>query len=70
VARYARTQAALKERGVDALFLTGRSNLRYFAGLRDAPLVDGSDLVWSVRSLKSSAEVWRLRKAAEISCRG
>ena len=35
VERYARTQNALKERGLDGLFLTGRSNLRYFAGLRD-----------------------------------
>lgn len=34
-ARYARTQAALKARGMDALFLTERQNLRYFAGLRD-----------------------------------
>ena len=34
-ARYARTQQVLGERGLDALFLTGRQNLRYFAGLRD-----------------------------------
>lgn len=33
--RFKRTQAALKAHGVDALFLTGRSNLRYFAGWRD-----------------------------------
>jgi len=35
VARYARTQQVLKRRGLDALFLTQRQNLRYFAGLRD-----------------------------------
>jgi Xaa-Pro dipeptidase len=34
-ARYARTQAALKAHGLDALLLTQRQNLRYFAGLRD-----------------------------------
>jgi len=33
--RFARTQATLKEHNIDALFLTQRSNLRYFAGLRD-----------------------------------
>jgi len=33
--RYARTQQALKAHGIDALFLTQRQNLRYFAGLRD-----------------------------------
>ncbi len=33
--RFQRTQAALCEDGIDALFLTGRHNLRYFAGLRD-----------------------------------
>ena len=34
-ARHSRTQAALKSHGIDALFLTQRQNLRYFAGLRD-----------------------------------
>ena len=34
-ARYARAQEALKSHGIDALFLTQRQNLRYFAGLRD-----------------------------------
>src|SRR5437868_3452201 len=34
-ARYARTQQVLKRRGLNALFLTQRQNLRYFAGLRD-----------------------------------
>jgi len=34
-ARYARCQRALKQYGIDALFLTQRQNLRYFAGLRD-----------------------------------
>lgn len=33
--RYARIQRSLTTRGIDALILTGRSNLRYFAGLRD-----------------------------------
>ena len=33
--RFQRTQAALREDGIDALFLTSRQNLRYFAGLRD-----------------------------------
>ena len=33
--RYARTQEVLREQGIDALLLTGRQNLRYFAGLRD-----------------------------------
>ena len=33
--RYARTQQALKSHGMDALFITGRQNVRYFAGLRD-----------------------------------
>ncbi len=35
VQRYARIQQILSEKGIDALFLTNRSNLRYFAGLRD-----------------------------------
>ena len=35
LARYARTQQILKRHGLDALFLTQRQNLRYFAGLRD-----------------------------------
>ena len=171
VERYRRLQAVLKRAGLDGLLLTGRSNLRYFAGLRDgawdaghfyfpvilpaegepvlmasdgfqhlvkqcwiedvrhwplskefymskefagtplilevlrekaldrgvlgmelssdmqphmghehfagilaglpgARLVDGSDAVWSVRSVKSEAEIGRLRKAAEISARG
>ena len=35
IARYARTQAVLEQHGMDALLLTGRQNLRYFAGLRD-----------------------------------
>ena len=34
-ARYARTQQSLRQHGIDALFLTQRQNLRYFAGLRD-----------------------------------
>ena len=34
-ARYTRTQQILAQNGVDALFLTQRQNLRYFAGLRD-----------------------------------
>ncbi len=34
-ARYARTQQTLRQHGIDALFLTQRQNLRYFAGLRD-----------------------------------
>ena len=33
--RCMRTQEVLVARGIDALFLTGRQNLRYFAGLRD-----------------------------------
>ena len=33
--RYARIQRSLTALGIDALILTGRSNLRYFAGLRD-----------------------------------
>ena len=33
--RYARTQEVLRGQGIDALLLTGRQNLRYFAGLRD-----------------------------------
>jgi len=33
--RFTRTQQVLKAHGVDALFLTQRANLRYFAGLRD-----------------------------------
>ncbi len=33
--RYDRTQAVLSEQQIDALFLTDRQNLRYFAGLRD-----------------------------------
>ena len=33
--RYARAQQVLRESAIDALFLTGRQNLRYFAGLRD-----------------------------------
>ncbi|MCL5997016.1 MAG: Xaa-Pro peptidase family protein [Chloroflexi bacterium] len=35
VARYERTQQAMKRHGLDALYLTQRQNLRYFAGLRD-----------------------------------
>ena len=35
VKRYARTQQIIREHGIDALFLTQRQNLRYFAGLRD-----------------------------------
>jgi Xaa-Pro dipeptidase len=35
LARYVRTQQSLKRHGLDALFLTQRQNLRYFAGLRD-----------------------------------
>ena len=35
VARYERTQAVLRQHAMDALFLSGRQNLRYFAGLRD-----------------------------------
>jgi Xaa-Pro aminopeptidase len=35
LARYVRTQQILKRHGLDALFLTQRQNLRYFAGLRD-----------------------------------
>jgi Xaa-Pro aminopeptidase len=35
LARYAITQQILKRHGLDALFLTQRQNLRYFAGLRD-----------------------------------
>ena len=35
VERLARTQQMLQERQIDALFLTQRANLRYFAGLRD-----------------------------------
>ena len=46
----------------------------HFAGILEgvpgARLVDGSDAVWSVRSVKSEAEIARLRKAAEISARG
>ena len=169
--RYARTQDALKRYGIDALFLTGRQNLRYFAGLRDgawdashfyfltilpvegepvlmvsngfqhlvkqcwiedvrywplakafymskesnavtlalevlrekkldrgvigmelgadmhvrmaqahfsailegltqAQIVDGSDAIWEVRSIKSPAEIARLRRAATISTQG
>ena len=169
--RCARTQKILQQRGIDALFLTHRSNLRYFAGLRDgawdaahfyfllvlpatgdpvllvsdgfqhlvkqcwvedvrhwplskafymskeshaaslalevlrekglqgatigmelgpeiqvhmgydhfsalvaglprARIVDGSAAVWQVRSIKSPAEIERLRRAAEISCLG
>jgi Xaa-Pro dipeptidase len=34
-ARYAHTQEVLRRQTIDALFLTGRQNLRYFAGLRD-----------------------------------
>ncbi len=34
-ARYARIQRTLAQHGLDALFLTQRQNLRYFAGLRD-----------------------------------
>ena len=33
--RYRRTQQSLKQHGLDALFLSNRQNLRYFAGLRD-----------------------------------
>lgn len=33
--RFVGTQKALKAHGIDALFLTQRANLRYFAGLRD-----------------------------------
>ena len=33
--RYERIQRILREKGMDALFLTNRSNLRYFTGLRD-----------------------------------
>ena len=171
VARYARTRQVLEERGMDALFLTGCQNLRYFAGLRDgaweaphfyflvilpaegepvllvsngfqhlveqcwiedvrywplarefymskesnavalaldvfremgleggvigmelgadihvhmaqthftaileglprARIVDGSDAVWALRSIKSPAEIERMRRAATISARG
>jgi Xaa-Pro aminopeptidase len=35
LARYARMQQILKQHKLDALFLTNRQNLRYFAGLRD-----------------------------------
>ena len=35
IARYARMQETLKAHGLDALLLTQRQNLRYFAGLRD-----------------------------------
>lgn len=169
--RYRRTQLALKQHGLDALFLTNRQNLRYFAGLRDgswdaahfyflailpaegepvllvangfnhlvqqcwiddvrywpwakafymakesnaiplalavlkekrldrgvigmelgpdihvhmgqlhfdalrqglahARIVDGSDAIWDVRCVKSSAEIARMRKAASISVKG
>lgn len=171
LARYARTQKLLKERRLDALFLTNRQNLRYFAGLRDgawdahhfyfltllpaegepvlfvangfnhlvkqcwiedvrywpwqkefylakesgaidlvvhtlaenhlatgvigmelspdlhvhmgqrhfsalhqrmsqAQIVDGSDVIWEIRSIKSPAEIARLRRAAAISAKG
>ena len=171
LARYARTQKLLKERRLDALFLTNRQNLRYFAGLRDgawdaqhfyfltllpaegepvlfvangfnhlvkqcwiedvrywpwqkefylakesgaidlvvhtlaenhlatgvigmelspdihvhmgqrhftalhqrlaqAQIVDGSDVIWEIRSIKSAAEIARLRRAAAISAKG
>ncbi len=171
VTRYARTQQILRQRGLDTLFLTGRQNLRYFAGLRDgawvgnhfyflaivpaegdpvllvangfnhlvkqcwiedvrywawhkefylakesnsislvietleekgldrsvigmelsadlhihmgmqhfdalrqglsrAKIVDGSDAIWEIRSIKSPAEIDRLRKAADISIKG
>ncbi len=33
--RYVRAQQVLRESAIDALYLTGRQNLRYFAGLRD-----------------------------------
>ena len=169
--RYSRTQQVLKRRGIDALFLTQRQNMRYFAGVRDgawdayhfyflallpaegepvllvrigfpqivkqswiedvrewqpgrglymskesnaisavldvlrekhldrgvigmetgpevhvhmghthftslleglkgAQIVDGSDAIWEVRSIKSEAEIDRMRKAADITARG
>ena len=171
VVRYTRIQKTLKRQGIDALFLSGRQNLRYFAGLRDgawdaphfyflillpaegepvlmvsngfqhlvkqcwiedvrywplakafymskesnavalalevlrekkldcgvigmelgadmqvhmaqthftailaglpqAQIVDGSDAIWEVRSIKSAAEIARLRQAAVISAKG
>jgi Xaa-Pro aminopeptidase len=171
VARYARTQKTLKAHGLDALLLTQRQNLRYFAGLRDgawdayhfyfvtllpaegepvlfaangfnnlltqswiedirqwpwqkefylanesnaipliidtlremrlatgvigmelspdihihmgqlhfdalrhgmphAKIVDGCDAIWELRSIKSPAEIGRMRKAAQLSARG
>ncbi|MBI3941569.1 MAG: aminopeptidase P family protein, partial [Chloroflexi bacterium] len=171
LARYARTQQVLRAHGIEALFLTQRQNLRYFAGLRDgawdashfyflailpvegppvlltakgfnhivqqcwiedrrtwawgksfylakesnavslvletlrymrldggvigmelgadihlhmgqthfemlrqglpqAQIVDGSDAIWEIRSIKSQAEIERMRKAAQISARG
>ena len=40
------------------------------AGLKGAEIVDGSDAIWEVRSIKSEAEIDRMRKAADITTRG
>ena len=39
-------------------------------GLSQAKIVDGSDVIWKVRSIKSPVEITRMRKAAEISVKG
>lgn len=38
--------------------------------LPKARITDGTDAIWKVRSIKSTGEIDRLRKAAEISCKG
>ncbi|MFN0166535.1 MAG: M24 family metallopeptidase [Bryobacteraceae bacterium] len=47
---------------------------RHFDDLRQAvaraQIVDGTDAIWSVRAIKSPAEIERLREAARISCLG
>ena len=40
------------------------------AGIPDAKVVDGSATVWKVRSIKSTAEIERMRTAARISASG
>ncbi|MDX9826399.1 MAG: Xaa-Pro peptidase family protein [Spirochaetia bacterium] len=41
-----------------------------FAMLKDASLVDCSDALWAVRSVKSEAEIACLRRCAKINCDG
>lgn len=38
--------------------------------LSKAKITNGTDTIWKVRSIKSEGELDRLRKAAEISCKG